>query len=327
MKDVIIIGQGPAGISAALYTCRAKLSTTIIGKDGGSLARADKIENYFGLAEPLSGRELLSIGKTQSMALGAELIEDEVLHVAWEDGHFAIDTVSEKLESKTVILATGAPRKVPKIKGIEDFEGRGVSYCAVCDAFFFRGRNVAVLGNSLYALHEIQHLLPIVNSVTLLTNGASLDVDLKDTNLKIKGSGDQSAEDKSDENKGTENQRDERIEDSKRSENVEINVITEPIAELTGDDFLQEVSFKKGQSLAVDGLFVALGSASAIDLARKLGANVQDGAIIVSNNMITNVPGFFAAGDCTGGLSQVSTAVAEGAKAAMSAIEYIRHPK
>lgn len=286
MKDVMIIGQGPAGISASLYTCRAKLSTGIIGKGDGSLLKAEKIENYFGLKDPLSGKELLEIGKQQVLQLGADWIEDEVLSLSLRDHQFYIETEHETYQSKAVILATGAPRRVPKLEGLSAFEGRGVSYCAVCDAFFFRGRDVAVLGNGAYAQHEAEHLLPIAGSVTLLTGGLPAAYPSLPSGVRV---------------------------------------IETPLQSLSGDELLQEILFQDGNNLNVQGLFVALGSAGAADLARKLGAVVDGNAVSVDPQMHTNIPGFFAAGDCTGGVLQVSVAVAEGAKAAMSAIDYIRH--
>lgn len=291
MKDVIIIGSGPAGLSAALYTCRAKLSTLVIGKDGGALEKAEMIENYFGLEKPLPGRALLDIGRAQAQALGTELLDDEVVGISLKDGGFSVDTAREQFEGRTVILATGAPRKVPAIPGITDFEGRGVSYCAVCDAFFFRGRDIAVLGSGSYALHELEYLLPLVNSAVLLTNGEPLSIPADPVSP------------------------------------LPFRVITDKIAEVSGGDLLETVTFENGETLQTDGLFVALGTAGALDLARKLGAVCQVNAVAVDENMATNIPGFFAAGDCTGGLLQVSTAVAEGARAALSAISYLRSQK
>ena len=122
MKDVIIIGQGPAGLSAALYTCRAKLSTAILGKGGSSLLKAEKIENYFGLKDPLSGQALLEIGKKQVTQLGAQWLEEEVLSIGFEEGCFLVDTQAQRYQARSVILATGAPRKTIKIDGLSEFE-------------------------------------------------------------------------------------------------------------------------------------------------------------------------------------------------------------
>ena len=364
MKDIIIIGQGPAGLSAALYACRAKRSALLIGKMGGALEKADKIENYFGLERPLSGMELLKIGKAQAVSLGAELVEDEVVGISIQSEGFSVDTIQSRFEGKTVILATGAPRKVPPIQGIADFEGRGVSYCAVCDAFFFRGKNVAVLGSGPYALHELEFLLPMVNSAVLLTNGAAPDISgkssssdaqppkrskdaasaINNTAVEASVSALESSvsEDKTELNPdgrpplsaaetninaiGNHGDAHSFPTDSESHSDLPFQIITDKIVGLSGGDVLENVTFENGTTLKTDGLFIALGTAGALDLARKLGVAVQSNAVAVDENMATNIPGFFAAGDCTGGLLQVSTAVAEGAKAAMSAIAYLRSP-
>ena len=173
MQDVVIIGSGPAGLSAALYMLRGGFSTTVIGKDNGALEKAEKIENYFGLERPLSGHELIENGRTQVQRLGGTLLQDEVVGISW-NGNYLISTASTQIEARAIILTTGTSRKTMKIKNLAQLEGHGVSYCAVCDAFLYRGESVAVLGNGEYALHEVQELLPIVDSVTLLTNGWNL---------------------------------------------------------------------------------------------------------------------------------------------------------
>jgi thioredoxin reductase (NADPH) len=180
-----------------------------------------------------------------------------------------------------LILAMGKSRKQPNIKGLQNFEGKGISYCAVCDAFFFRGKNVAVLGNGNYARHEAEYLSNVANSVIVLTNG----------------------------------------EDTKDIEGFE--VISKKISHLEGTERLERIVFDEG-SIEVDGLFVAQGFAGATELATKLGVMCNDGNIIADENCKTNLDGCFAAGDCIGGILQLSTAVGEGAKAALSAIKYVK---
>ncbi|HAN21200.1 MAG: thioredoxin reductase [Clostridiales bacterium GWF2_36_10] len=286
MKDVIIIGNGPAGISAALYTCRAGLSTTIIGLDNGALEKAEKIENYFGLANPVSGRELVETGVKQAKKLGAELVNDEVLDVMWMDD-FTVTAKSTVLQAKAVILTTGASRKKLKIKGISEYEGKGVSYCAVCDAFFYKQKPVSVIGNGEYALHEVNELIHTASSITLFTNGTELQADFPQS----------------------------------------VNIIKTPISNLYGSQKLEGVELADNSRVSVAGLFIAIGTAAAADLARKLGVETNVNSIVVDDKMSTNVPGLFAAGDCIGGIMQVSVAVGEGAKAALSAIEFVRNSK
>ena len=157
LENVIIIGAGPAGISAALYLARGNMNPLLIYDGTGALEKAEKIENYYGLSTPLSGSELFETGLSQAKALGVRTVEAQVLGLGGFDT-FEIKTTEGIFESRSVILATGGKRKAPQIPGLKEFEGRGVSYCAVCDAFFYRGKDVAVLGNSDFALHEAEEL-------------------------------------------------------------------------------------------------------------------------------------------------------------------------
>lgn len=284
MYDILIIGAGPAGLSAAIYGARANLKVMVLGKDGGALQKAEKIENYFGVTDTPSGTELWRRGIDQAAALGAEVRIAEITGVEWA-GHYTVHTTQGSFDGKTLIIALGNARKKPDVKDIDKYEGMGVSYCAVCDAFFFRGRQVAVLGSGNYALHEAEYLKNVAAKVTVLTNGKPAE------------------------------------------EMPEFDVITSPIAELLGTDGLEGVAFADGSTLTVDGLFVAEGFAGASELANKLGVMTDNGLIKADSDGCTNLPGCFAAGDCIGGTLQVATAVAEGAKAALSAIKYVRTKK
>ncbi|MEG1244188.1 MAG: FAD-dependent oxidoreductase, partial [Oscillospiraceae bacterium] len=163
MANVIIVGSGPAGVSASLYTARAGIETTIITTGYSALKKAEKIENYYGFDSPVSGSQLESMGINGAKRLGVNIIEKEVVGISFDD-KLVVNTVDKELKADGVIIATGSSRLTPKIKGITEFEGKGVSYCAVCDAFFYRGKNVAVIGNGEYAVHEALELLPVVSS-------------------------------------------------------------------------------------------------------------------------------------------------------------------
>ena len=152
MYDVIIIGAGPAGVSAAVYAKRGALNVLVIAKDTGTLEKAKKIENYYGF-KSITGEELYRNGLEQLKHLNIELVKDEVVQLNYTK-KFEVTTVNNVFESKYVVLATGTSRNVPNIRGIKEFEGKGVSYCAICDAFFYRNKNVAVLGSGNYAIHE-----------------------------------------------------------------------------------------------------------------------------------------------------------------------------
>lgn len=282
--DVIIIGSGPAGISASLYTARANLKTLIISKGIGILEKVNKIDNYYGLEKALTGEELQEIGINQAEKLGVEFVKDEVVRIDYES-NFVVETINCKYKAKAVIIATGTSRKTPKISGIKDYEGRGISYCATCDAFFFRGKDVAVLGSKEYALHEAEELQRVANSVTILTNG-----------------------EKPVENRG-----------------IEFDIEEKKIREFRGNNSIEEIHFEDNTVRKIDGVFVAIGTATSSDLARKIGARIDEkGNILVNENMSTNVPNLYACGDCTGGILQIAKAVYEGMVAGMSAIKTVK---
>lgn len=284
MPSILIVGGGPAGLSAAIYAARANIQTTVLYKDGGALEKTDKIENYFGFVDVISGPDLLTRGRAQAERLGAQLIQTEVTGIEYAEKGFSVKTTAGAYAADAIILATGAPRATPPIAGVHEFEGRGVSYCAICDAFFYRGKAVTVLGEGEYALEEARTLLPVATSVTLLTNGAPAPANLPEGLL----------------------------------------VDTRKVAAVEGDDKVTGVSFADGEPIAVDGVFIAYGTAGSGDFARKLGAQVEGNKIQVGTDLSTAVPGLFAAGDCTGGLLQVAKAVSDGAQATMNAIKFVR---
>lgn len=286
MYDVIIIGKGPAGIQASIYAKRANLNTLVIGSDYGALQKTEKIENYYGFQNPIKGVELVEKGIKQAENMGIPVISKEVTGIEYID-NFIVKTVNEDYQAKTVILATGVNRKQPNIEGIKEFEGRGISYCAICDAFFYRNRDVAVLGSGDYAISEAKQLLPVANSVTILTNGEQI-VENRDIDME------------------------------------KIQILEKPINQFRGNDVIEEVVFDDNSKMKTSGIFIALGTASSTDLAKKLGAITNGNYIVVDKNMKTNVPGLYACGDCTGGLLQISKAVYEGAVAGLDVIKYIR---
>lgn len=286
LYDVIIIGSGPAGISASLYTKRAGLETLIVSKGIGTLNKVEKIENYYGTPN-ISGKEIQKIGENQAKNLNIEIKNEEVMQIDY-GRNFIVKTLNYEYEAKTIIIATGSNRKVANIKGIKEFEGKGVSYCTTCDGFFFKDKDVAVLGNKEYAIHEAQNLLPIAKSVTMLTNG------------------EQPVE--------------------KRTEDIEIK--ENKIREFRGTNSIEEIEFEDNTTKKIDGVFVALGTASSSDLARKLGVILDDkNNIKVDKKMETNIKGVHACGDCTGGILQISKAVYEGMVAGMSVIQFIKSTK
>ena len=168
--DIIIIGMGPAGVSAALYAHRASADVLVIGGESNALAKAEKIDNYYGVPKGTSGPQLFEMGVNQLKDNNIDMLEGQVVSIEWY-GDFGVKTVENSFTAKSVILATGTSRRAPKIEGLKEFEGRGVSYCAVCDGFFYRGKTVAVLGEGEYAAEEAAYLKNLAEKVYILTNG------------------------------------------------------------------------------------------------------------------------------------------------------------
>ena len=171
MKKVIIVGSGPAGITAGIYLSRAKIDTVVITNNQGSLKKADLIENYYGFEKPISGTKLMENGINQYLNLGGSIINDEIVGLTFED-KLVVKGLKESYKADIVILATGVSRLLPSIKGLSD--DLGISYCAICDAFFYREKDVAVLGNGSYAIAEAEVLAKTSNSVTIMTNGREM---------------------------------------------------------------------------------------------------------------------------------------------------------
>jgi len=171
MYDLIIIGAGPAGISASLYAKRANLKVLVIYYGKSNIVQASKIDNYYGFANGISGENLYINGIEQAKNLEVDIKEIEVIGIENLGDSFNIKTVEESYETKALILASGNRKLKPNIQGIEEYEGRGISYCAICDAFFYKGKNVAIIGNGNFAVSEANELYNIVSSVTILTNG------------------------------------------------------------------------------------------------------------------------------------------------------------
>lgn len=180
MYDVIIVGAGPAGISASLYTTRGKLKTLVIYKEKSALEKTPKIENYYGFINGINGQDLYKTGIEQAKNIGTELIEEEVTNIQIDfietaenskEQIFKVKTLNNEFISKAVILATGNKKNKPNIDKIEEYEGKGISYCAICDGFFYKNKNVAVIGNGEYAISEVNDLKNLVKSIKILTNG------------------------------------------------------------------------------------------------------------------------------------------------------------
>ena len=284
MYDVIIIGGGPAGISAGLYTQRANKKTLIIYQESTSLQKAAKIENYYGFEDGISGSNLYKTGIKQAQNIGIKTLKEEVIRVGIIEEGFEVVTDKNIYFAKAIIIAIGTKKNKTNIKGVKELEGKGVSYCAICDGFFYKNRNVAVIGSGSYALSETNDLINIANKITILTNGEKAP--------------------------------------EFRADNVE--VVDKKIEEISGEKKEKEVRFTDGTTLETDGVFIAQGTAGSIELAKKIGLMTNGDKIVVDQNMQTNINGIYACGDCTGGLLQVSKAVYEGTVAGLEVNKYLK---
>ena len=287
----LIIGGGPAGLSAAIYTSRAGMDTLILGCSP-KIAGDYEIDNYFGFDTTITGRELIERGRRQAERFGTEIRCEKVLGVHHaETGGFHVKTDQDEYQACAVILATGVSRTKPKIPRINDYEGKGVSYCVSCDGYFFKGKPVLVAGEGVFAANQALELINYTPHVTICTLGKDPDIP---------------------------------AEFQTRLEDAGIQVIAESITALSGNPGLESVTFSDGKTLGAQGLFIALGEASSTDFAYTLGVARKGSFIEVDPEMKTNIEGVFAAGDCTGGFLQIAVAVGEGALAGKSAISWLK---
>ncbi len=265
------------------------MKTVILYQTEGALEKTNKIENYYGFEKGITGKELYEAGIKQAKNIGIEVKKEEVTSIQMIEKGFRIQTEKSEYTAISIILATGNKKNKPKIKNIEELEGKGVSYCAVCDGFFYKNKEIAVIGSGNYALSEVNELINLASNITILTNG-------------------------------------ERVPEF-RSDNNHVKISSKEIEAIKGNNKVEEIAFKDGTTLKAEGIFVAQGVAGSVEFAKKLGIATEKDKIIVNENMETNLPGIYACGDCTGGLLQISKAVYEGSKAGMEAIKYIRKMK
>jgi len=297
MYDIIIVGGGPAGLTAALYACRANKSVLVMEKSafGGQITYSPKVENIPGFVS-LTGNEFAEKMVEQILEQGAEVEPCEVFEI--KDGDIkTVVTDSGEFQAKAVIIATGAKHRLPGLEREGEFIGNGISFCAVCDGAFHEGKDVCVLGGGNSALQEALLLSDLCNKVYVVQN---LE--------KLTGEG--------------------KLADKLyEKENVEI-ITSSVITELLGEDELNGVIIKndngESRTLMVDGLFVAIGLIPQNDIfANVLKLNAY-GYADVDESCKAEVKGIFVAGDCRSKkIRQVATACADGAVAALAACDFI----
>ncbi len=291
MSGIAIVGGGPTGLSAAIYTARADRRTLVFDDGSGTTRDVDTMENVYGFPEGITGPELVERGQRQAEQFGAEIVKEEVVRIERDGETYRVETTETEYEVDGVILATGADYEPPAIADVEAYEGQGVSYCVECDAYFYQDRPVAVVGNGNYAATEALMLLDYTEDVRVLTNGSEFEAD-PDLRERIEEEG--------------------------------IPVRTDRLDRLEGEEMLKAVVTRDGERIEIDGLFVALGTAGGTDLAEMLGIPVEGDSILVDPDQSTNVDRVYAAGDVTGGHQQISTSVGEGARAAINLLEDLR---
>ncbi len=271
--DVIIIGSGPAGFTAGVYTSRAKLKTLIISGSlpGGQLMTTSEVENYPGFPNGIFGPELMMNMRQQAERFATTIIDDEVLKVDFKKRPFIISTHSETYEGRAVLLCTGAsPRKLG-IDGEQEFGGRGVSYCATCDGPFFKGEEIAVIGGGDTAIEEATFLTKFGKSVKIIHRRDFL--------------------------------RASKILQEKAFENSKIQFVwNNVVTRITGNKKIESIEVKnlttgKSQNLSVGGLFVAIGHEPNTSIFKDQLELDDKGYVVLKENTRTSVEGVFAAGD------------------------------
>jgi len=301
--DVVIIGAGPAGLAAAIYTSRRGLSTLLFEESivGGRAAYAHSIENYPGFPDGISGNELVARFLAQAKKFGSVLKPGEaVINLNISDDVKEVMAQSGKHTSKALVVTTGLKQKKLKVLGEEKFLGRGVSYCATCDGFFFKNRKVIVLGGGNEATSDIVYLSSLTKNIRWIPNTEKITADEVYLN-KL----------------------------------AEMGIVPEDgskVVEVFGENRVQGIKLEKpdGSTLTyeADGLFIAIGTVPTVDILKKAGLNIDDmNYVMVNDNMETNIQGVFAAGDCTGKSHQVAVAVGQGALAGINASDYVKMKK
>lgn len=296
-RDLIIVGTGPAGLSAAIYAARYKLNFACIGTlDGGVVTEAHKVENYPALPG-IPGTELANKFKEHAVGLGTEIICDNVRAIVKKDEYFELLGNNGKWEAKYVLLAMGTERRKLKVPGEEEFQGKGVSYCATCDAFFFKNKKVAVIGGGDSAVSAAEYLGELAEKVYLISRGE----------LRAEPA---------------------RIDHLKNEKNAEI-ITDKNLKEIKGENVVKSIILKEDdREIEVDGVFIEIGSTPASSIVKSLGVDLDsDGHILVDEHQKTSNSHIYAAGDITTNsakFKQIITAASEGAISASSIYKKIK---
>lgn len=294
MYDLIVVGSGVAGIGAAVYARRFEMKTLVIGDlEGGTITLTHLVENYPGF-KSLSGLELAQNLLDHAKSLEAEFKNARVKSIEKTENGFLVKSAEEEFEAKTIILATGTEHRKLEAKGATEFENKGVSYCATCDAPFYKNKTVALVGGSDSAVKESLIAAEHAEKVWILYRGKELKaepINMRRLNSK---------------------------------KNIETKCCVN-ITEVFGDEKVEGVKLDNGEEMKLDGVFIEIGRLPRNELAKKLDIELNEkGEIKIDRFARTNVSGIFAAGDVTDAdWKQAITGVAEGAHAANQAFEFL----
>jgi len=300
-EDIVIIGSGPAGLTAALYTARANMNPLVISGNqlGGQISITNEVENYPGFPEGTTGPELVELMQKQAERFGARVQIDEVTEVDFRAGSpFHLKTYSDEIEAKTVIVTVGASPKRLDIPGEEEFIGRGVSFCATCDGFFFRDKDVLVVGGGDSALEEGLFLTRFANRVRVIHRRDELRAG---ETLKSR---------------------------AMNNEKIEF-VWNTVLEEIHGNGKVQSVltrntNTNKQTKLETDGVFIFIGHYPNSGLFTDQLEMDERGYLITDSHMMTSLPGVFAAGEIQDQVfRQITTSVGQGAAAGMMAERWL----
>ena len=295
-RDVVVIGSGPAGLSAAIYAKRANLDVVVVEKmfmGTGQIAESGHVDNYLGFAG-INGYDLGEAFRNHALSLNVEFCEGEAAGYEQLDGGWRVTfSNGEQIETKTVIYCAGAAHRHLDVPGEEKFDGRGISYCAICDGAFYRNRTAAVIGGGNTALDDALYLSDLCKKVYVVHRRS-----------EFRGSA-------------------RTVEQLRKKENVEL-VTEAKVAELTGENKIDGILLEDGRELTVDGVFVAVGMVPQTKVLEGIIDLDESGYIIADESGVTSAKGFFVAGDVrTKRLRQVATAVSDGANAATSVVDFL----
>ncbi len=296
--DCVVIGAGPAGLNAGLYLKRYGVDCIIL-RDPEQVSQVlitNRVDNYLGIQD-VTGPELMDMFEKHLKNYNVEIVNEKTVDISKEDELISVKTNKNVYTAKAIIIATGARHRKGGIKGESEFLGKGVSYCATCDGYFFKGKKVAVLGGGDSALTSAIFLKDIGCDVTLIHRRK----EFRGADIYVKTA----------------------------SEKGVKFVLEHTVKEIKGSTMVEKIILDNGEEIECSGVFIAFGEVPVVDIARKAGVRIDESDfIVVDKEQSTNVEGIYAAGDvCNNPLKQIVTAVADGAVAAFSVKKYITTKK